>query len=380
MRAGFSFRVTARDGAARAGVLRTPHGDIDTPAFMPVATLGAVRGVGPDDLAALGAQILLANTYHLHERPGEDVIAKQGGLQAFTGWRGPWLTDSGGFQVTSLADRRSVSEEGVTFTSPLDGRRRILTPEGAVAIQEALGADIAMTLDECQPPLPGRDGPGDRTSLRVRAATERTLRWAERCLGARRRPEQALFGIVQGGISESLRRSSARGTASLGFDGYAHGGLGLGEGAERRRDLIAAANAELPSAAPRYVMGLGRPVDLLDAIAAGVDLFDCVIPTRHARHGVLFTSRGLLKIRNSRFRDDPAPPDPDCDCPTCTRHSRAYLRHLLRINEALGARLASLHNLRHYLRLLAEVRSAVAVGRFFPLREAVSRLGDSPAA
>jgi queuine tRNA-ribosyltransferase len=380
MQAGFSFHVSATDGASRVGLLRTPHGDIDTPAFMPVATLGAVRGVGPDDLASLGAQILLANTYHLHERPGEDVIAGQGGLHVFTGWRGPWLTDSGGFQVTSLADCSSVAEEGVTFSSPLDGRRRILTPEGAVAIQEALGADIAMALDECQPPLAGRDGPGDRASLRVRAATERTLRWAERCLAARQRPDQALFGIVQGGVSESLRRASARATAALGFDGYAHGGLGLGEGAERRRDLIEAANAELPPAAPRYLMGLGRPVDLVDAIATGVDLFDCVIPTRHARHGVLFTSRGLLKARNARFKDDPAPPDPDCDCPTCAQHSRAYLRHLLRVNEALGARLASLHNLRAYLRLLAEARSAIAAGRFAALRERVAQLDALPVA
>jgi queuine tRNA-ribosyltransferase len=249
-----------------------------------------------------------------------------------------------------------------------------------VAIQEALGADIAMALDECQPPLAGRNGSGDRASLRIRAAAERTLRWAERCLAARQRPDQALFGIVQGGVSESLRRSSARGTASLGFDGYAHGGLGLGEAVERRRDLIAAANAELPPAAPRYVMGLGRPLDLVDATALGVDLFDCVIPTRHARHGVLFTSRGLLKVRNARFKDDSAPPDPDCDCPTCTRHSRAYLRHLLRVNEALGARLASIHNLRSYLRLLAEARAAIAAGRFAALRERVAQLDAVPAA
>jgi queuine tRNA-ribosyltransferase len=381
MQTGFAFHVTATDGAARAGVLRTPHGAVDTPAFMPVATLGAVRGVGPDDLAALGAQILLANTYHLHERPGEDVVARQGGIHVFTGWQGPWLTDSGGFQVMSLADRNSVDEEGVTFVSPLDGRRRILTPEGAVTIQEALGADVAMALDECQPPLPALPGRGearDRASLRVRAATERTLRWAERCLAARRRKDQALFGIVQGGVSEALRRSSARDTAALGFDGYAHGGLGLGEEAERRRDLIEATHTELPAAAPRYLMGLGRPVDLVDAIAAGVDVFDCVIPTRHARHGVLFTSRGLVRARTARFRDDPAPPDPDCDCPTCARHSRAYLRHLLRANEMLGARLASLHNLRYYLRLLAEARAAIAAGRFAAVRERIAQLGETP--
>jgi queuine tRNA-ribosyltransferase len=379
MPVGFAFHVNARDAAARAGVLRTPHGEVATPAFMPVATLGAVRGVGPDDLAALGAQILLANTYHLHERPGEDVVAGQGGLHVFTGWRGPWLTDSGGYQVTSLADRNSVAEEGVTFTSPLDGRRRILTPEGAVAIQEALGADIAMVLDECQRP-PAAGGRDERASLQLRAATERTLRWAQRCQAARRRPDQALFGIVQGGSSEPLRRASARHIAELGFDGYAHGGLGLGEAAALRRDLIEASHSELPDTAPRYLMGLGRPVDLVDAIASGVDLFDCVIPTRHARHGVLFTSRGLVRARNARFKNDPAPPDPDCDCPTCALHSRAYLCHLLRANEILGARLASLHNLRYYLRLLAEARQAIAAGCFGAVRARIAELADTPIA
>jgi len=375
---GFEFEVLAADAGARAGRLRTPHGSVDTPAFMPVATLGAVRSVGADDLAALGAQILLANTYHLHERPGEGVVASLGGLHGFTGWRGPWLTDSGGYQVTSLAHHGRVDEDGVTFTSPLDGRRRTLTPESAVAIQEALGSDIAMVLDECQPLVPGEDGVGDRASLRVQAATERSSRWAERCLRARRRGDQALFGIVQGGASESLRRRHARATAALGFDGYAHGGLGLGEEPERRRDLIEAASQELPAGAPRYLMGIGRPVDLVDAVAAGVDLFDCVIPTRHARHGVLYTSRGVLRARTARFQGDSEPPDPDCDCPTCARYSRAYLRHLLRVGEGLGARLASLHNLRYYLRLLAEARSAIAAGRFPALRARVAALGEAP--
>jgi queuine tRNA-ribosyltransferase len=359
------FQIRAVDGAARTGRIRTGHGVVETPAFAPVATFGAVRGVAPDELRAAGAQILLANTYHLHERPGEAVIAGQGGLHGFTGWRGPWLTDSGGFQVTSLADRRVVDEAGVTFTSPLDGRRRLLTPERAVAVQEALGADIAMTLDECHPPPPG-DPAGD--GLRVRAASERTLRGAERCRAARRRPETALFGIVQGGGAESLRRDSARATASLGFDGYAHGGLGLGEDTVRRRDLVAAANAELPAQRPRYLMGIGPPAEILDAVATGIDLFDCVIPTRHGRHGVLFTSRGPLKLRNARFRDDGEPPDPDCDCATCAQHSRAYLHHLLRANEALGARLASVHNLRFTLRLLEAARRAIAAGRFESFR------------
>jgi queuine tRNA-ribosyltransferase len=364
------FDISARDGAARCGRIHTRNGVVETPAFAPVATFGAVRGVAPAELGAVGAQILLANTYHLHERPGEAVIEAQGGLHGFTGWRGPWLTDSGGFQVTSMADRIVIDEDGVTFTSPLDGRRRLLTPERAIAVQEALGADIAMALDECRPArASGEDS--DSASLRLRVAMERTLRWAERCRAARRRDPPALFGIIQGGLSEPLRRHSARATAALGFDGYAHGGLGLGEDPERRCDLVAAANAELPDALPRYLMGIGPPTEILDAVAAGVDLFDCVIPTRHGRHGVLFTSCGLLKLRNARFRDDGAPPDPDCDCATCARHSRAYLHHLLRVNETLGARLASVHNLRFTLRLLEEARCAIAAGRFDAFRRGV---------
>lgn len=370
---GFAFALGATDGEARSGRLTTPHGEVETPAFMPVATYGAVRGVSPDELAGLGAQILLANTYHLHERPGEEVVASLGGLHGFTGWRGPWLTDSGGFQVTSLADRRVVDEDGVTFTSPLDGRRRRLSPESAIGVQEALGADIAMVLDECVP----LDGDaGDGASLRIRAATERTLRWAERCAAARRRPDQAVFGIVQGGASETLRRESARGVGSLGFDGHAHGGLGLGEDPKQRLDLVAASHAELPAETPRYLMGLGRPLDLVEAIAAGVDLFDCVIPTRHGRHGLLYTSEGALRIKGARFREDPAPPDPACDCPVCARHSRAYLRHLLRVNEALGARLASVHNLRFTLRLLERARVAIASGQLAALRDHVASLPE----
>ena len=371
MSAGPTFQAGARDGDARVGTLETPHGAVATPAFMPVATLGAVRGVSPGELAGLGAQIVLANTYHLHERPGEDVIADLGGLHGFTGWQGPWLTDSGGFQVTSLADRLRIDEEGVTFRSPLDGRQRLLSPERAVRIQEALGADIAMVLDECQPP-----DPEDRGGLRVRAAMERTLRWAERARAARKRPDQALFGIVQGGASERLRRESARATAEIGFDGYAHGGLGLGEELSVRSAVVSAAHAELPPDTPRYLMGLGRPLDLMAGVAGGVDLFDCVLPTRHGRHGVLFTSQGLLRIRNARFRADEGPPDPDCDCPTCARHSRAYLRHLLRAGDALGARLASVHNLRFYLGLLERARRAIVEGCFEALRREVEAVGD----
>ena len=365
MPAPLHFEITARDGAARRGLLRTRGGVVETPAFMPVATYGAVRGVAPRDLIALGAQILLANTFHLHERPGEEAVAKAGGLAGFTGWRGPWLTDSGGYQVTSLSDRAVVSEEGVAFASARDGARRELTPERAVAIQESRGADVAMALDECRPlSWLGTDVGDPAARKRTEATLERTLRWAARCLAARTRPDQALFGIVQGGVFADLRQRSAEATALLAFDGFAHGGLGLGEDPSRRDELVAIANAALPDDRPRYLMGLGRPQDLVAAIAAGVDLFDCVLPTRNGRHGVLFTSQGLLRIRNARFQSDPEPIDPTCDCPTCREHSRAYLRHLVMENEILGARLASIHNLRFYLRLLEEARAAIEAGAF----------------
>jgi queuine tRNA-ribosyltransferase len=342
MQSPFAFSVQARDGNARTGRLETPHGAIETPAFMPVATYGAVRGVAPDELADVGAQVLLANTFHLHERPGEAIVASLGGLHGFTGWSGPWLTDSGGYQVWSLADGARVDESGVTFASPVDGARRLLTPERAMQVQEDLGADI----------------------------------WSERARRAHRRPDQLLFGIVQGGASEALRRESARQTRAIGFEGFAHGGLGLGEDARRRCDLVGLANQELPPEAPRYLMGLGRPSDLLQAIAAGVDLFDCVLPTRHARHGVIFTSEGLVRLRNARHRDAAAPPDPDCDCTTCARFSRAYLRHLLRSGEALGGRLASVHNLRFYQRLMQQARDAIRAGSLAALVERIVALRD----
>ena len=380
MREGFAFAITARDGAARAGRLSTPHGDVPTPAFMPVATGGAVRGVEAGALRELGAAILLANTFHLHERPGESVVAALGGLHGFSGWRGPWLTDSGGFQVTSLADRAVVDEEGVAFSSPRDGTRRQLSPESAIAIQEALGADIAMALDECRPlAWLGTDVGDPEARRRTEASLERTLRWARRCRAAQRRPDQALFGIVQGGVFPELRRASAEATAALDFDGYAHGGLGLGEEAARREELVAVTHDALPAAAPRYLMGLGRPEDLLAAVSAGVDLFDCVLPTRNGRHGVLFTGQGVLRIRNARFQADPAPIDPACDCPTCREHSRGYLRHLLLEGEILGARLASLHNLRFYLRLLERAREAIADGRLPALRREVEGIARRPA-
>ena len=366
-----AFQIVARDRAARRGLLVVPGGVVETPAFMPVATYGAVRGLGFEDLGGLGAQILLANTVHLHERPGEDLVAKAGGLCGFTGWRGPWLTDSGGYQVTSLAHRVELDENGVTFSSPVDGRRRELTPEGAIAIQEALGADIAMVLDECVPVEPV-----DRS--RAESAMERSLRWAERCQAARKRPEQAVFGIVQGGADAELRRRSALGTAALGFDGYAHGGLGLGEEPAARREMVGEAHAHLPEAPPRYLMGLGRPEDILDGVAEGVDLFDCVVPTRHARHALVFTGEGALNLKNARFREDFGPVDPACDCPACGRYTRAYLRHLFLVNERLGARLASLHNLRFTLRLLERARAAISTGSFESLRRETAELAGAP--
>ncbi len=376
---GFAFEVTARDGAARSARLSTPHGVVETPAFMSVATFGAVRGVAADDLVRLGAQILLANTYHLHERPGEQLVAAQGGLHGFTGWQGPWLTDSGGFQVTSMGDRVDVNEEGVTFSSPLDGKRRLLTPEGVIGIQEKLGSDIAMVLDECLPPVavPGEAISQPAIESRMRSAVDRTLRWAERSRDARRRDDRAVFGIVQGGISTGLREFSAKSTVAIGFDGYAHGGLGLGESPEERRAAIESVHAQLPEAAPRYLMGLGKPLDIVDAVACGVDLFDCVLPTRNARHGFLFTSGGVLTVRNAHFKDDPRPVDDQCDCPTCRQYSRAYLRHLLHTGEALGARLASLHNLRFYLRLMEEARAEIKAGRYAAFRHRIAAVSEA---
>lgn len=373
-----TFELTAGDGAARRGRLVTPHGIIETPAFMCVGTYGTVRGVCVTELEALGAQVLLANAYHLHERPGEEIVRAQGGLHGFTGWRRSWLTDSGGFQVTSLAHRAELREEGVAFSSPLDGRRRLLTPESAIAIQEALGSDIAMALDVCRPPALGSRA--EHLQREAEGAMERTLRWGERTSRARRRADQMVFGIVQGGASEALRRRSARATVSIGFDGYAHGGLGLGEERGQRLDLLAAVNGELPGERPRYLMGLGRPVDLVDGAACGIDLFDCVIPSRNGRHGLLFTRHGQLRIRKARFRNDARPPEPGCDCTTCRRHSRAYLRHLFKTGEVLGPRLATLHNLHFYLRLMAESRQAIAEGRVQAHRAQVAAISEEEAA
>lgn len=343
-----------RDGAARSGVLHTPHGAVATPAFMPVGTRGTVKTVDRDDLEALGAQIVLANTYHLMLRPGETVVSRLGGLHGFMAWNHPILTDSGGYQVLSLDP--TVAEAGVTFRSAYDGSPVELTPERAVEVQEALGSDIAMVLD-VPVPLPS---PRPATL----AAMERTLRWSERALAAKSRGDQALFGIVQGGADPELRAASARATAELGFTGFGIGGLAVGETGEERDAALLATIGELPSAAVRYVMGLGDTEGLLDAVARGADLFDCVLPTRVARHGRALTRRGDVSIRRVEHRFDDEPIESDCTCSTCRHYSLAYLRHLVLTKEQLGQRLLTIHNLRYTMRLMEEIRAAIGNGDF----------------
>ncbi|MCP3974358.1 MAG: tRNA guanosine(34) transglycosylase Tgt [bacterium] len=355
------IEIAAIVGQARSGLLRTAHGDVATPGFMPVGTRGSVRGIDAADLEGLGAEMLLANTYHLMLRPGEGVVAALGELQTFMGWRGPVLTDSGGYQVFSLEPR--VSEEGVVFRSTYDGSRVELTPERAVAVQEALGSDIAMVLDE----LVGLPAPVDV----VRNAMERTLRWSERAQQAKSRDDRALFGIVQGGADPGLRAESASRTAALGFDGYGIGGLSVGES---REDMIGALDAvlpQLPDDAPRYVMGLGDTEQLLDSISRGVDLFDCVLPTRLARHGKVLHPDGDFSMRRREWAQDEQPLDSECDCPTCDRYSRGYIRHLFQTKELLGGRLLSLHNLRYTLRLMEQARASIVHGTFERWRDGV---------
>ena len=353
------FELSARDGGARAGRLETRHGVLETPAFLPVGTYGAVRGLLPEELARVGVQGLLANTYHLSLRPGEALVKAHGGLHGFMGWSGPILTDSGGFQVFSLGAYCQRSEAGVEFRSPVDGRTVFLSPERAIEIQEALGADLIVVLDEFEAISAGSDPARERT----RACLERSTRWAARCRDTHRRADQLLFGIIQGGGDEDLRAESAERTRALGFAAFAIGGLGVGESAADRARLVDAAVAKLPDSAPRYLMGLGSPEDLVAGVQGGVDLFDCVVPTRHGRHGSVFTPRGRLNLRNARHREDREPLDPDCPCPACRRFSRAYLRHLLTCGDALGARLLSLHNIAYYMKLVRDMREAIAVDR-----------------
>ena len=367
----FTSRATGI-GRARLGRLQTPHGAVDTPQFMPVGTQASVKSMTPTDLRTAGTQILLANTYHLSLRPGHERIATLGGLHEFMGWDGPILTDSGGFQVFSLAHLSRVDDDGVTFASHLDGSSQRLTPERATEIQEALGSDIAMAFDQLvDATLPARQ---------VAAAMTRTHAWAERCLAAHARDDQALFGIVQGGIDESLRRQSAAAIAGMAFDGIAVGGLSVGESKDEMAaalDVVGDALGDDPRV--RYLMGVGAPPDFFAAVERGIDLFDCVLPTRVARNGQVWTRGGKLNLRNARFLDDPGPIDPECGCEACRNHSRAYVAHLFRAEELLAYRLSSVHNVTYTLDLMEQIRGALAGGSFASLREVVSAQFSRPA-
>ena len=356
MRPG-EFRVEATAGSARAGTLVTAHGEVPTPVFMPVGTKATVKALDPAELDALGARIVLGNAYHLHFRPGEDLIAELGGLHAFMGWSGPILTDSGGFQVFSLRDTAlRMDEDGVTFRNVYDGSASRFTPELAMAVQAALGSDIAMAFDECPP--------GDAPREAVAAAVERTARWAERSLAAPAAAGQLRFGIAQGGVDMELRRRSIAHLAGLGFDGYALGGLSVGEDREAMFAITGECAPLLPADRPRYFMGIGDPEGLLRAWAAGIDMADCVLPTRLGRTGSAMTWQGRLNLRNARFARDPAPLEDGCTCPCCTRFTRAYVRHLVTQSEILGLRLLTLHNVAFLVRLAAQAREAIVQGRF----------------
>jgi len=357
-----TFELLKADGTARRGRLTTAHGTVETPAFMPVGTRGTVKGLGPDDLVAAGSQIVLANTYHLFMRPGHALVRELGGLHRFMGWPGPILTDSGGFQVWSLSKLRTVDEEGVRFRSPVDGSLHALTPEISIEVQHALGADVIHPLDEFLAHPATREA--------IERSLDRTLRWARRCQDAHARGPggQALFGIVQGGADAELRRRAARETVALGFDGYAIGGMAVGEPKPVMYELTATVTALLPSGQPRYLMGVGKPEDLVESVARGVDMFDCVLPTRNARNGGCFTWDGPLTIKQARYERDGAPLDPDCACYACRRFSRAYLRHLFMADELLAYRLLSLHNVTFFHALMAAMRGAVEAGAFEPFR------------
>jgi queuine tRNA-ribosyltransferase len=373
MPTGFGFHVTHTDAGARRGRMTTAHGDVETPAFMPVGTQGAVKGVTHRELDSLGAEILLSNTYHLYLRPGDDLIARRGGLHRFIGWTKPILTDSGGYQVFSLSNRRTIDENGAHFRSHLDGSSHSLTPERAADIQAQLGSDVAMILDECLAHPASEDA--------ARASMERTLRWA--CRGRDRflalrdglvphvqvsNPGQAQFGIVQGSVFPGLREQSARQTVEIGFEAYAIGGLSVGEPPAVMYEMVSRTTPCLPADRPRYLMGTGTPEDLVESVARGIDLFDCVLPTRNARNGQLFTSVGRINIKNARYAEDDRPLDPACGCYTCRTCSRAYLRHLFQANEINSSTLNTLHNLHFYLDTLRQIRDAIVFGRFESFR------------
>ena len=362
------FEVLATDGAARRGRLATPHGTVETPVFMPCGTYGSVKGMTPVSLNDVGTQILLGNTFHLLLRPGDAEVAALGGLHEFMGWEGPILTDSGGFQVFSLRELRKVSEEGVEFRSPINGDRILLTPERSIAAQRNLGSDVVMSFDECTP-YPA-------TEEEARGSMELSMRWAERGREAHGESPNLLFGIVQGGMHANLRRESLDRLTDMGFDGYAIGGLSVGESKDEMNAVLAGVAPHMPVASPRYLMGVGTPEDLIYGVSQGIDMFDCVLPTRNARNGHLFTSAGVVRIRNAVHRSDPAPLDPDCTCYTCERFSRAYLHHLDRAGEMLGGMLMTIHNLHFYHSLMAELRAAIEAGtlsRLVPTLAAVWR-------
>ena len=368
----FAFAVEATDGAARTGSLRTAHGVVRTPAFMPVGTAAAVKAMTPEAVAATGSEIVLANTYHLMLRPGAERIERLGGLRRFMNWPGPVLTDSGGFQVMSMAKLRGIDDDGVTFQSHLDGSRHALTPERAVDIQRRLGGTIAMVLDEC---LRFPAAEADAAS-----SMRRSMAWAARAKAAYApRPGYGLFGIVQGAVYADLRAESADALGAIGFDGYAIGGLAVGEGQALMFDMVEATAPRLPAGRPRYLMGVGKPDDMVGAVARGVDMFDCVLPTRSGRTAQAFTRRGAVNLRNARHADDPRPLDEACGCPACAGYGRAYLHHLVKAGEILGATLLTWHNLHHYQTLMAGMREAIAGGRFaqFAARAAADEaLGD----
>jgi queuine tRNA-ribosyltransferase len=369
---GLAFQVLARDGTARRGRLATAHGTVNTPAFMAVGTAGSVKGMTPEQIAESGTEIILGNTYHLMLRPGPERIARLGGLHRFMSWPGPILTDSGGYQVMSLAELREITEDGVTFKSHLDGTRYELSPERAVEIQGLLGADITMVLDECTP------FPIDEET--AAASMRRSLRWAGRSRQAfAPKPGSGLFGIAQGSMVPELRRESAAALVDMGFDGYALGGLAVGEGRETMYRMIEETVPALPEERPRYLMGVGKPADMVGAVVRGIDMFDCVLPTRSGRTAQAFTRRGSLNMRNARHLEDPRPIDPECGCVTCRTHGRAYLHHLFRADEMLGPVLLTRHNLYYYQELMATLRGAIAAGRlgeFITIFDAQQAGGD----